>query len=864
MRDATATSEAQDAVGSTPLFRRHAQRPRLTKVLDETRAQAILLTAPAGYGKTTLAREWLQGREQVAWYRATPASADLAAFSTGLVDVIGPLVPGAGQRLRQRVRLGDPEKATRPLAELLADDLVTWPDDGMIVIDDYHLVADSAPVEEFIDWLLTLVRVRILVTSRRRPAWASARRLLYGEILEIGPDQLAMTDEEASRVLEGRSSEAIRTVVRQARGWPALIGLAALTASLELPEERMSDALFRYFAEEVFRREPASVQRFMLLASIPPRVNSQIAREVLDIEQPEPIVERLRSEDLMHADTKGDLRFHPLLRDFLRRRFASQDQHRYRELSLQAVMDARAKEQWDEAFELAIDIGELGEAAEIVGKASTELLATGRIETLEKWLSLATPASLQLPSAGLARAALLIHKGQVSEAVSLANEIATSLSDDAEDSAYAWSLTGRGLHLLSRDAEAQSSYKRSLAASTKAEERREALWGLFLSASEVDPAESTKYLSELEALANGDIDTRLRLAVGHQFAAEQRGTFAGLWSRYEALLPAVDHAANPLARSSFLANAAGTQVGRGHYREANKLATRALALCRELSLDFAVGACLAFRAAAEIGLRQFRSAEATLREFQRTSSKREDPFLQMLELSLRVKLTASTRSLAEALEVQELAPVEVLSSRGHGEFLATLSIVAAGLEEKALSDELVRRARDLSRSVETIHCTNFAEAILKNNDGEGSASRSKVEEAIIAADHADFRDGLVLTYRVFPQLLRLVTDPVAVAALRRSLTLSRDHHLARTAGLDGFEAPLSADLFTPREHEVLQLMRRGLSNAEIATSLVISHSTAKAHVHHILKKLGVRSRVKAILRADELLGEESKSRAPRP
>jgi LuxR family maltose regulon positive regulatory protein len=857
MREAPSAAEEQSVFASTPLFRRHAPRPRLTSVLDETRAQAILLTAPAGYGKTTLAQEWLQGREHVAWYRATPASADLAAFSTGLVDVIAPLVPSAGQRLRQRVRLGDPQEATRPLAELLANDLVNWPEDGMIVIDDYHLVADSAPVEEFIDWLLTLVKVRILVTTRGRPAWASARRLLYGEILEIGPDQLAMTDEEAGRVLEGRSSEAVRTVVRQARGWPALIGLAALTASLELPEERMSDALFRYFAEEVFRREPADVQRFMLLASIPPRVNSQIAREVLGIEHPEPIVERLRSEDLMHADMNGDLRFHPLLRDFLRRRFASEDESRYRNLSLRAVSDARAKEQWDEAFELAIDIGELDEAAEIVGEASTELLATGRIETLEKWLSLAMPASLERPSAGLARAALLIHKGQVSEAVSLANEIASSLPDDAEDAAYAWSLAGRGLHLLSRDAEAQSSYRRSLAASTKAEERREALWGLFLSASEVDPDQSTKYLGELEALADGDIDTRLRLAVGHQFAAEQRGTLAGLWSRYEALLPAVDHAANPLARSSFLANAAGTQVGRGHYREANELASRALALCRELSLDFAVGACLAFRAAAEIGLRQFRSAEATLREFQRTSSKREDPFLQMLELSLRAKLAASTRSLAEALEVRELAPVDVLSPRGHGEFLATLSIIAAALGEDVLSRQLVHEARDLSRSVETVHCTSFAETILEVNEGEGSGSRSKAEEAIVAADHADFRDGLVLTYRVFPHLLRLVTDPVAIAALRRSLTLSRDHHLARAAGLDVYEAPLSAGLFTPREREVLQLMRRGLSNAEIATSLVISPSTAKAHVHHILEKLGVRSRVKAILRADEILGEES-------
>ena len=77
-----------------PLFRRHARRPRLTRLLDESSAQAILITAPAGYGKTTLAMEWLQGRQDAVWYRATKASADVAAFSAGVADVIAALETG--------------------------------------------------------------------------------------------------------------------------------------------------------------------------------------------------------------------------------------------------------------------------------------------------------------------------------------------------------------------------------------------------------------------------------------------------------------------------------------------------------------------------------------------------------------------------------------------------------------------------------------------------------------------------------------------------------------------------------------------------------------------------------------------------
>ncbi len=228
----------------SPLFRRHARRPRLTALLDEATAQSILLTAPAGYGKTTLAREWLQGRDDVAWYRATAASADVGAFSAGLAEAVAPLAPGAGERVRQRLRVGDAtERLARPLAELLSEDLEAFPETGVVVLDDYHLLAESTPVEDFLDWLLTLTPINVLVTSRRRPGWATARRFLYGEAVEISRDQLAMTDEEAARVLEGRSTEAVRALVRQADGWPAVIGLAALSADLAFPEENESRSL---------------------------------------------------------------------------------------------------------------------------------------------------------------------------------------------------------------------------------------------------------------------------------------------------------------------------------------------------------------------------------------------------------------------------------------------------------------------------------------------------------------------------------------------------------------------------------------------------------------------------------------------
>src|SRR6266516_1802653 len=164
--------------------RRIIERPRLTQLLSEAESRVILLVAPAGYGKTTLAREWLSGRDQpYAWYQAGRSSHDIAALALGLADAAISVLPDAGKQVRTRLKTStNPGSEPESLANDLSEDLASWPDDARFVIDDYHLLAETRAAERFVEALVGATSVSFLIASRNRPSWTTAKKLLYGEV----------------------------------------------------------------------------------------------------------------------------------------------------------------------------------------------------------------------------------------------------------------------------------------------------------------------------------------------------------------------------------------------------------------------------------------------------------------------------------------------------------------------------------------------------------------------------------------------------------------------------------------------------------------------------------------------------------
>ena len=191
--------------------RRIIERPRLIRRARPVgRAGANAGRTGSGYGKTILAEEWASTEGQlVAWFRARRSAADVSVVARALVAAADAVVPGAGRRLLQRLAVtDDPEREATLLAEMLAEDLDDWPAEGWILIDDYEYLAASVASEAFVETVVSRSPVSLLVAGQARPSWVAPRDILAGRVLEVAEGVLAMTNDEASEVLDGSHDRA--------------------------------------------------------------------------------------------------------------------------------------------------------------------------------------------------------------------------------------------------------------------------------------------------------------------------------------------------------------------------------------------------------------------------------------------------------------------------------------------------------------------------------------------------------------------------------------------------------------------------------------------------------------------------------
>src|SRR5215212_423416 len=432
--------------------RRIIRRPRLTSILDESTARIRLLVAPAGYGKTTLAREWLgEPGKRPLWYRGGPASADVAALAVGVAELASQVVPDAGNRMRDRLRAtGHPEEDVEILAELFAEDVQEWPADAWLAVDDYQFAMDSAASERFVDLVTQTTPIQLLITSRRRPTWATARRILYGEILEIDRRALAMNDAEAREVI-GRDEPNVAAVLEVARGWPAVIGLIRLNSELPVAPEALPDQLYDYFGQELYDALPSADQTSLAALAFTTHFDRHLAHALLGEKAMAAIDAGIRVGVLTHIESDS-FEIHPLFSSLLQERaFPSKDTRASAAAAAgHALIEAR---RWDDAVDLSSRFGLREVVLEAIGSALIELIDSGRTASLSRWLHVAAALHCDSALLDLAEAELAFRDGDHRRAEGLAAQAAGLLDPDSELLSRAYVRAGHGAVLANREAE---------------------------------------------------------------------------------------------------------------------------------------------------------------------------------------------------------------------------------------------------------------------------------------------------------------------------------------------------------------------------------------------------------------------------
>ena len=777
--------------------------------------------------------------------QATPASADVAAFAVGLAETLSPIAPDAVEQVAQRVRVPEStEDLSQALAELILDAIGHWPARRRLVIDDYHLVQDSRAVDSFMDWVLTLSKLRIVVTARRAPAWVTARRRLHQQVVEITRDDLSMSDEEVRAVLADTPTATTDELLRNAEGWPVLIGLAASSTQTHAPAHHVADDLFEYFADEILRREQPSVQQTLVRLSVLPNLDSDAISGLTGATTPEALIHHLANEGLVREVGPRQYAFHPLVREFLRSRLRADEPAETRVVR-RALTKLTRDERWDDAFAVALESNQLSKAAAIVGQAAPKLMRQGRLETIEKWLAQCGPAALSDPDAQLAVAELHVRRARFRPAEAVAKLVR---SHGVGNVSRAGSIAAQAAYWLERENEAFDLYQEALAKATTRTDTLRALWGCYLTSYESEHGDPLAFLEQLEEAAGQDVNYRLRSAVGRVTLTHRSGSFSNCWPILEPLIPYVGWSDDPDAHTSFLALCGFVNIAQARYDVALKFASDGFTLSKALGLRFALPTFASITFDAELGRRSPRAAQRALGMLKQLATTGDYPltrfFLHKSELRWELFTNRSPSNPVSANALDDLEGELQAEIRA----LYALVYAVSGNSKQSKAEALA--ASDLGRTAEVTQVIALSEAVSALAQTSHDASRI-VANALRSVREVEYPDALILAYRSYLPLLReAVNNGEHADYVWDAVSRANDHRLAARLGLTkaGGATPKLKEVLTPRELEVAQLMALGRTNREIADQLVIASSTAKVHAHNVVKKLGAKNRLDAIAR----------------
>ncbi len=357
-------------------------RPRLTERLNEGLANGGKLTvvsAPAGFGKTTLTNEWItQCGRPVVWLSLDEGDNDLTRFLSYLVAALQTLKAGIGESLLAMLQSHQPPQTETVLTTLL-NEMGTITPDFVLVVDDYHVIG-SKLIDEALAFFVERLppQTHLVISTREDPHLPLARLRARGQLTEMRAADLRFTPAEAAEFLNrmmglNLSTEDISALESRTEGWIAGLQLAAISMQ-GLPDKASFIHSFTgshrfildYLIEEVLERQPENIQTFLLRTSILDRMCGPLCDAVLDAPSGfgQETLENLERANLFIVPLDQErrwYRYHRLFGDLLRQRLGQPKQ--LAEYHLRASRWYEANTDLAEAFRHALAADDFDQAA---------------------------------------------------------------------------------------------------------------------------------------------------------------------------------------------------------------------------------------------------------------------------------------------------------------------------------------------------------------------------------------------------------------------------------------------------------------------------------------------------------------------
>ncbi len=867
-------------------------RPGLRGILEEgLTCPVVLVSAPAGFGKTSLAAEYLAGRKgssedraalRSAWLSLDPEDEDPIRFWALVAASLHRAEEEAGAADSPYRCLVEEACSAQPpsIAELSASILQAAEQADrptLLVPDDFHLLSSRAVLDSFARFAERLPgRLRLLILSRTEPRLPLARFRARGTLVDIRADDLRFSVEEAESFLAKSlgnllSRDQAAAIDRKAEGWAAGLQMAALSLSRRGDPEAFirsfsgSDRLvLEFLVEEVLAAQTPELRDFLFASSLLDRFCPSLLDEAVRPEGgAEEMIRRFETSNLflVSLDDEGTwFRYHHLFSETLRSRRKSLGLAGERDILLAAARWYEERKEPESAVGILLQAGEIQRAAGILDRIAYSILARGERFTLESRIE------------QLGRDVVLGHP----ELAQIAAWTRVFAGDAGETDAYLTSLEGAAAALpegkVQRDLAGAAAVMRAFAAVQRGQ----------LGAAEAKAAEAEGLLGEDRPFSRNIVPfvlgSCLRMRGRYPEAMVQVERFIAqalawgdIWNimlaYYEGCLTARCMGKLALAEDFYRRSMA--ELSRrgvrgfgssckvhGNYAELlyekNELERIEDLLYRYVDggddwvlptdILVALSPLVKYRIAIGDldGARDLLERAARIEE-----STGIFPRIKVLFRDLRIRLSIAAG--APFAPPAPAYPPDLVSEAQAAESGDIRCLVALGRFTEAAGRasglaDAVLRGGGTALYIEV----RALEAVARAGAGEAEPSRAALAEALRAAGGEAFVRSFL---DAGEGMRRLLADFRADDRQDPELRTCAERLLAAFPAAARRGSAPEPSLVSSREREVLALLAEGSSNREIADALFISEGTVKTHVHHLAEKLEARSRGAIVQRA---------------